>query len=405
MAQRSEQEILNASYIETTSALRVGASLSFSTDAANNRVSAIQTVNAGNLLVSGRSDDAGLFRVSALGVNITDVTNTDAGDFHVSAYSGDGNQLHVSAVQGDAGLLHTSSFVDSGSVSAMQGAAENLRTSCFQLDAGSLHVSAFVDSGSISAVQGAANNLRASAFVDSGSISAMQTAANNLRVSCFQTTANDLMNTPSQGDAALLHTSAFVDSGSISAMQGAANNLRVSALVDSGSISAMQGVADNLRVSAFSIAANTFMVSGRSDDAGLFRVSTLGTVTVSAHEVKQSDAASLRCSALVLQAGDPTYTVIDKNGRCSATGGVDIWTPTAGKSARITDAVFSSLSANVMYLIGAGDAVVGGPFFFAANGGCTINAKTPITLSANEVLGISADNANSIGYFLNGYEV
>lgn len=82
---------------------------------------AISNSNATNLMVSGRSDDASLFRVSALGVNITDVQNLDPDNFLVSAYSKDAGQMHVSAIgtitvssheikQSDAASLRISTF-------------------------------------------------------------------------------------------------------------------------------------------------------------------------------------------------------------------------------------------------------------------------------------------------------
>lgn len=81
----------------------------------------------------------------------------------------------------------------------------------------------------------------------------------------------------------------------VSAFSNDAGLMRVSALgvtattaplsCDGSSVSAFQDIANRLRVSAF------------SDDAGLLHVSAIGTQTVSAHEVKQSDAAALRISA------------------------------------------------------------------------------------------------------------
>lgn len=53
---------------------------------------------------------------------------------------------------------------------------------------------------------------------------------------------------------------------------------------DGSSVSALQGDAAKLRISAY------------ADDAAKFRVSAIGTLTVSAHEVKQSDAAAHRVS-------------------------------------------------------------------------------------------------------------
>ena len=614
---RSEQEILNASYIEATSAIRTnindvsnsdagdfrvstlnqdanfGHTSAYQGDAAFLRTSAIQGdagllhVSAiGSLTVSAHevkqsdaaalrascfSGDAAFFRVSALGINITDVTNPDAADFRTSSFAVDAGQFRTSAIidngsvsakSGDAGLLRTSAMLYDNEylyspnvivsargvtpTSSMKGLlvtvvgadAQYNRVSAIgtlvvsahevkQSDAASLRTSAIIDYGSVSAMQGAAGNLRMSAFSDDANlfhVSAIgtlavsahevkQSDAASLRISAIQGDAGlnrvssigavisfngDAANnrvSAIQTDAAFLRTSAFLYDNEYSASpnvivsargvtptsamkgllvtvvgadaqynrvsaigtltvsahevkQSDAASLRCSAIIDNGSISAMQGAANNLRVSAFSDSAALFrvstigtltvsahevkqsdaaslLVSCRADDAALMRVSAVGTLTVSAHEVRQSDAASLHVSAIgtltvsahevkqsdaaslrvsSIDAG-ASWTVTKQIGRCSATGGVAVWTPAAGKYIAVTDAIFSSLSANAFYLIGAGNAVRSGVVFMAANGGWAPQFRSPFILSANEVLGISADSAVSIGYTIMGYEV
>lgn len=113
------------------------------------------------------------------------------------------------------------------------------------------------------------------------------------------------------------------DSSSISAIQGDAAKLRISGIIDSGSISAKSSDAGTMRISAIN------SISSLSPDAALFRVSGIGTFTVSAsttflvsaHEVKQSDAASLRMSGIVdsgsisaKSSGADTFLVSAKQG-------------------------------------------------------------------------------------------
>lgn len=106
------------------------------------------------------SDDATNFRVSALGVDIADVSNSDAGDFRVSSFTD------------DAAQLRTSAFVDSGSISAMQDDASNLMVSARSDDANLFRVSSInavqqPDGGQLrtSAIQEDAANLRTSSII------------------------------------------------------------------------------------------------------------------------------------------------------------------------------------------------------------------------------------------------
>lgn len=170
----------------------------------------------------------------------------------------------------------------------------------------------------VSSIQGNASNLRISGVGITASVSSItNTDASGFSVSCKSDNASQVRTSCFSDDAGLFRVSA-IGNLTVSAhevKQSDASSLRTSSIIDNGSISAMQGAANNLRMSAFSLAADTFMVSCRADDANLFRISTIGTVevkntdagamhvscigtvTVSAHEVKQSDAASLMVSS------------------------------------------------------------------------------------------------------------
>lgn len=263
--------------------------------------------SADDLRVSALSPDAATFRVSALGVNIADVSNSDAADFRVSSFQTDAANLNVSAKSGDAGTFRVSALgvnisdvsnPDAGDflVSAKQGDAALLRISAIgtitvsahevkQSDAASLRVSAIVDSGSVSAKSGDAGTLRVSALVFDGEYS----AAPNTIVSARGTT-------PASAMKGILASIVSPDAAftQVSAKSDAANLFRVSAIVDSGSVSA------------------------KSSDAGTFRVSAIGTVTVSAHEVKQSDAASLLVSAKTDSAAQLRVSAFVDSGSVSA---------------------------------------------------------------------------------------
>lgn len=264
-------------------------------DASLQRASAIQS-DAANLMVSAKSGDAALHRISGIG-NFT-VIQPAANALLVSAIqTTSAGNLRASAFAVDAGQFHTSAFVDSGSVSAKQSDAVNLNVSAKSGDAGTFRVSAVGGTaGDNTIVDGTTQTI--SATLTPISASPANTAA-GLVTNDFQFDAGKLLTSAKQGDAGLLHVSAFVDNGSVSAKssdagtllvsakQGDGANLRVSAIVDNGSVSARSGDANQVHVSA---------VQG---DAGLLHVSVVGTLTVSSHEVKQSDAASLRVSAIL----------------------------------------------------------------------------------------------------------
>lgn len=67
-----------------------------STDAPTKVTGIMGRTSAGSWVYLG--SDAGQFRVSALGVNVSDVSNADAADFRMSAFSNDGATLRVSAL-------------------------------------------------------------------------------------------------------------------------------------------------------------------------------------------------------------------------------------------------------------------------------------------------------------------
>jgi len=101
----SQQELLNASLSASGNRLRVG------------------------------NDDAAALRVSALGVNISDVSNPDAADFRVSALQDGAGNLMVSAKSNDGALLRTSAVQDGAgalNVSAKSQDGALLRVSAIQ---------------------------------------------------------------------------------------------------------------------------------------------------------------------------------------------------------------------------------------------------------------------------------
>lgn len=339
----------------------VGGSMAFDGNAANNRVSCIQA-DASNLMISCRSDDAALNRVSAVGLTGLDISNSDAGDFHVSGYCGDANQLHVSAVQGDAGLFRVSV---PGTVNVTEADASGFRTSASIMD---------VEYGGAVNVIVSARSVTPTSAMKGLLVNTVSPDAAFMRISAMGVNITDVSNPDAadfrvsaiQGDGALLRISALNQdanfmhvsaigtvTANVNSLVGVSGTVNVNGIVPvSGTVTAnvnsvvgvsasnldirdLDAVADSisayspnaaqLRMSAFSgdaaylrvsalvpatvavsgtvtaqqTAANALMVSCRSDDAALFHVSAVGTLTVSAHEVKQSDAASLRTSATI----------------------------------------------------------------------------------------------------------
>jgi len=264
------------------------ATISFNADAANNRVSAVQE-DASSLMMSGRSADAALFRVSSIGGTAGDNVMVDGLDqtlsaMLVSSRSVDFSALALSATPQlmvrpgteDAAEVRVSSFSNDGAlmrVSGVQGDAGVFLVSAKQGDAALLRVSSIIDNGSISAMQGDAANLMVSAKSDDGAL---------FRVSSLgPISANQSLS------ARILEGTAFIGQVSSTLKAGTANIGYVSAVVDNGSVSAKQSDAANL------------MVSGKSADGALFRVSAVqdggAALNVSA---KSADGALLRTSAL-----------------------------------------------------------------------------------------------------------
>lgn len=305
----------------------LGVTTSFDGDAANNRVSAIQSAanllrtsamqaDAANLMVSCKSGDGGLFRVSAIGGTAGDNTLVDGTTHTISATltpisanpAGTVAGLVTNAKSYDAGLFHVSAYIDSGSVSARQSDAANLMVSAKSDSAALFRVSAFIDSGSVSARQSDATNLNVSAKSNDGAL---------FRVSGVQVDAANLMVSAKSGDANLFHVSSFIDSGSVSAKQSDANNLHVSAV---------QGDAGLFRVSSFGS-----VVTTNTGGASYYMTSSGATSQVS---TVKSSAGRLYGYHLGNPAGVDQYLQIF-NTSGGATAGTDtpaltLYVPTLG---------------------------------------------------------------------------
>lgn len=152
MPLESVQAIVNASVSASGTRLQVGnvdANL-FRVSALGVNISDVSNGDAGDFRTSAVQGDASLLRVSALGVNIADVSNSDAGDFLVSAKQGDAGLLLVSAKQGDGALFRTSAIQEGAGalmVSAKSQDGALMRVSSVQDGAAALNVSAKSDSG------------------------------------------------------------------------------------------------------------------------------------------------------------------------------------------------------------------------------------------------------------------
>lgn len=159
-----------------------------------------------------RNYDAAKFRVSALGVDIADVSNSDAGDFRVSSIGTDASDNRISAIQDNASNLMVSARSDDAAlfrISALgvtgvsfDGDAANNRVSSIQQDAANTRISAIQDDASnlnVSAKSDEASDFRVSAFSDDGS---------DLRVSAVQDDGDNLNVSAKSGDAATLRVSA-----------------------------------------------------------------------------------------------------------------------------------------------------------------------------------------------------
>lgn len=170
-----------------------------------------QLDSAANLNVSTKSDDAGLMRVSAIGLTGLNISNDDAGDFRTSS------------VQGDAGLLRVSAIGLTG-LNISNDDAGDFRTSSIQGDAANLRSSSFVDSGSVSAKSSDAGTLLVSAKSGDGG---------TLRMSAVQDGAAALNISAKSNDGALLRTSAVQDGAAALNVSAKSNDgalLRVSSL-------------------------------------------------------------------------------------------------------------------------------------------------------------------------------
>lgn len=284
---------------------------------ANQQISAYGIESTGHIgsvsavLVDDASITKFLGRVSALGVTATS-----------SPLSADSSS--VSAKQGDAGLLHVSAFVDSGSVSAVQGDASKLRISAALFDP------EYSNAGANIVVS--ATTVPVTSAMKALVVTNLSLSAGTNRVSAFQTLAANLLVSASQGSAEQLRVSAIQDGAAalnVSAKSIAAATMLVSAHQGDGAFlrtSAVQDSATNLNVSAKSLAAATMLVSASqgdasmlrisayADDAAKFRVSALGTITVSSHEVKQSDASSLMVSGKSDSAGQLRISAFSDSG-------------------------------------------------------------------------------------------
>lgn len=231
------------------STVNSGGTVSLNGDASNNRVSAF-------------SQDASLFRVSALGVTVTSAP-LSADSSRISAIQDNASVLNVSAKSLDGGTFRVSAIVDSGSISAVQTDATKLSVSAVQKDAGLFRVSAIMDSGSVSARSGDANQVHVSAVQgDSGllRISAILAAGvSSVGAASFGVSAAQL-------DAGVFRTSAILAAGVSSV--GAA----------SFGVSAAQNDAGALHASAYAGDANQLHTSAVQGDAALQRTSALNSV-------------------------------------------------------------------------------------------------------------------------------
>lgn len=188
------------------SSITAGATLSFSGDAASNRVSAIQ-------------QDAGNLRISAIGVTVTtsplsadssaiSAKQESAANLRVSSFSGDAGQFLVSARLTDKYL---SAFIDNGSISAKSSDAGTLLVSAKQGDGGLLRVSAIQSSAAnfqALVKQDSANDLRISAILAAGVSSV---GAASFAVSAAQNDAGALHTSSYSGDASQVRVSATLN--------------------------------------------------------------------------------------------------------------------------------------------------------------------------------------------------
>ena len=191
MPLKSTQEILNASVSASEIRIQVGnvdANL-FRVSALGVNISDVSNGDAADFRTSAIQGDAGLLRVSALGVNISDVSNSDAADFRVSAVQEGAGALMVSAKSQDGALFRTS---------AVQEGAGALMVSAKSQDAGLFLVSSILRAGT-------ANIGYVSATIDNGSLSAKSSDAGTFLVS-----AKSIADSRAAGGTSVFSTSAGI---------------------------------------------------------------------------------------------------------------------------------------------------------------------------------------------------
>lgn len=119
------------------------------------------------------SHDASTFRVSALGVNIADISNDDADDFRMSAFSEDADDLMVSTRSDDAALMRVSALVPA-TVAVSGTVTANVPGIVPVSGTVTANVPAVVGiSGTVVATQTDATNLRLSASLFAGTVGSL----------------------------------------------------------------------------------------------------------------------------------------------------------------------------------------------------------------------------------------
>jgi len=175
----------------------------------------------------------------------------------------------------------------------VQGDASSLRISAFSDDASKFRV--YVVSGATGGVSAnqsiSALGLEGTAHIGQVSAILVDNPVNATYLGRVSTVGSVAVSANQSLSALMLEGSAFI--GQVSAILK--DNPTTATYL--GHVSAYQEAATDLRISAFSLTASTMVVSAAQNDAALLHVSAIGTMTVSSHEVKQSDAAALRISA------------------------------------------------------------------------------------------------------------
>lgn len=166
------------------------------------------------------------------------------------------------------------------------------------------------DSSAISAKQEAAGNLRVSAFSDSGTTFNVSAALKD------DGTITKFLGRVSALGVTVTTTPLSADRDNVSCHQDDAGQFRTSSFVYDGEYSAGPNVVVSARGVTVTSSMKGIVAACVASDAAFMRISGIGTFTVSAHEVKQSDAASLRISALLVDNPDIT----DFLGRVSVVG-------------------------------------------------------------------------------------